>query len=59
MAEIVGISVAKAAQRYGLHVSTVFRHIKAGAFATYKIGKRRVVDVQSFDLWARSHVDRQ
>lgn len=57
--EVMGISVDKAAKRYGLHIGTVFKYIKTGGFKTYKVGRRRIIDVASFDSWMESHSDEQ
>ena len=41
------VSIAEAAQITSLHRVTIYRHIKAGLLKSVKVGKRRLVDMQS------------
>lgn len=36
------ITVAEAAQRLGVHQSTIFRYVESGLLAAYRIGPRRI-----------------
>ena len=51
------ISVAEAAKRLSCGVTLLYEHIANGSFRTCKLGRKRVIDVESLNRFAASLQD--
>ena len=48
------ISVNEAAKRLSCGITLIYEHISKGSFRTVKLGKKRLIDVASLELFAAS-----
>jgi excisionase family DNA binding protein len=51
------ISVPEAAKRLSIGVTLLYSHISKGSFRTVKLGKKRLIDVDSLNCFAASLQD--